>query len=359
MLKANMLGYALGTLCLLLTNSLTYAYCPENKVFKITKDFKIICEDCPKDCSSCYLDQNDKSICTDCIEGFTLNQENQCVSCIENCSRCNGPELNDCYELKNGYYYDQTIDSIELCFQGCNECTDENTCKVCKEGTYPIIEQGTEDMSVISRCQECNIPNCTYCNKQADQIARNEYLSCSVCKPGYTINNGHCEPCPENCMICESETLECQMCQYGYTMDGSSKKCLSLNNDNCHKANSIGECKLCEAHFFIENTKCQHCSKKEPNCSFCTSNADNFICLDCKNGFYKKDNDTCAACPDKCVRCSEKMCYTCENGYYYNSKSNECAACIIANCKKCSSPDKCSECRRGYFFNKDTKKCEK
>lgn len=349
------------SLLLMICMSLTplNAVCGERTSNKIDDKFNVVCEPCPANCLVCYTGLHDINICTFCDEGYMLDENLVCKPCAENCSRCDGPELSQCHTLKTGYYLNEKTMKAEECDKSCARCYDKTKCMSCAEGYYSSDRNVNDNKVMEVTCTSCNIPNCNYCNKQADQVSNSEYLACNFCDTKNAVVSGHCESCPENCKYCKPESLECTFCETGFFLNKNTNLCEPLTIDNCYMMDGKGNCIMCEAHFHLDDGKCVPCAKKQEHCTYCTTKAENFMCLSCDSGFYKANDDTCKICPDKCVHCSEERCFSCENKHFYNADARECQLCEIGNCDSCQTSSICSQCKSGYFFNSETKQCEK
>lgn len=333
------------------------ARCPERTAARIDETFNVICEPCPSNCMLCYVGIYDKNICTFCEEGYMLDDDLNCQACADNCWRCDGPTIEHCHTLKNGYFLNEKTKKAEKCAENCNRCFGKDKCVSCAEGFYPSDKRINDNKVLEVTCSPCNEPHCVYCNVKSDQ-ANNTYTACNYCEPKYTVVNGKCEACPENCKYCKPETMECTFCENGYFLNKNTNICEAVPIPNCYSM-SGDKCMMCEAHFYLEDGACALCAKKQANCTYCTTKAENFLCLSCKSGYYKAKDDSCKPCPDRCVHCSEEKCFSCEHKYFYNADARECQLCEIENCETCYTSTICSQCKSGYFFDPNTKKCQK
>ncbi len=89
--------------------------CPEGRTFVVKKDNSYSCEKNPRNCSMSFQVLDEKMECAECDEGYYSNQDNQCAPCYPNCNSCVGPNLDQCEEIKKGYYFDSVSDAIRKC----------------------------------------------------------------------------------------------------------------------------------------------------------------------------------------------------------------------------------------------------
>lgn len=333
--------------------------CPERTCSKIDDNLNPVCDTCSPNCLVCYGGLHKSNICSFCEEGYMLDNDLSCKPCAENCSRCDGPKLEECHTIKSGFYLNDPTQKLEPCNEDCAKCFDKDRCVTCAEGYYISEKKVNENNIPEVTCIPCNIPNCTFCTKKADQIVNNEYLTCTFCENKYAVVSGHCEKCPVNCKYCKPDTLECTFCENGFSLNKNTNICEPLTVENCYSMNEKGFCIMCDAHFYLEESVCVPCAKKKANCTYCTTRAEIFLCLSCEAGFFKTNDDNCQPCIDKCLRCSEERCFSCENNYFYNADSRSCELCQIDNCQSCQTSTMCAECLSGFYFDSDTKKCEK
>ena len=150
---------------------------------------KCQCESCASRSDNC-IKCNSKS-CTLCNSGFYLDNSSKCVSC-PNGKYCDGTSTQkDCSSLING----------------CYSCSDNTTCKQCKEGFYlngnicaacpagyycadgktkQECDNKTYSTGSASSCSSVtNDNNCSTFSKTEDK--------CEICKNGYILNGNKCE----------------------------------------------------------------------------------------------------------------------------------------------------------------------
>ncbi|ELP85704.1 protein serine/threonine kinase, putative [Entamoeba invadens IP1] len=186
---------------------------------------------------------------------------------------------------------------------------------------------------------------CLYCvddvlcgkAKQNCETSHNEY--CYLAVSGYHTTNDN------TVVLCESE--------YCVISDGivTDLKCLDgkvLINGVCTTntvciAISYGDCIKCDAKQHLSQGKCLSNSAKCDN-----QNGD--ICIVCNNTI-----NVDGVCTDtQSIHCSlfDKVCVTCESGYYKDVDGCKEKTGVLSNCGVVSSLNtKCVECESDYIFN--------
>lgn len=142
------------------------------------------CESCPKGCSECIYENNQKV----------------CIKCIENSFLFNGTCSTSC---PLGYYPEIETGLCELCLEACAECFGKSfkDCYSCNfTSGYMMVAENT-----------CAFPTCT----DGSYYNRTQRL---------------CMNCPKECTKCEN-SLNCTECIKGYSLDFEAKRCF----DPCDK----------------------------------------------------------------------------------------------------------------------------
>ena len=83
------------------------------------------------------------------------------------------------------------------------------------------------------------------------------------------------------------------------------------------------------------------------------------FCLACVTGFYDSGfGYTCSACSESCKTCYKRpdICKTCHDGFILDEKTNSCFACPNG-CLRCSNTTLCSICKDYYFLSGDKLSC--
>ena len=325
---------------------------------------------CPLNCLKC----SDSTTCTECNQGYRLNEESkECekIPCSANCQLC---DIYDCIQCDDGYYryWDNNavgyrcekciiaVDHCRLCVStdadvdctscelgyfinsigncascpaDCDVCSDSDNCQTCRAGYY------TSDQKT---CQACD-DNCATCSRESTH--------CTSCKDGFDINeNNVCVACPSNCKHCKGNI--CTECNEHYFSTDGGKQCEECGS-HCLQCNDKTTCIECEIHYFNDGSNgCQECSE---HCDRCESKTK---CVDCIPEYYVTPEDKCSACAPVCHECdgpSENDCLDCDDGYYFSRPNRKCFKCH-EGCTKCTGPNdyECSECSSGFFMDKES-----
>lgn len=329
--------------------------CKNKEILKYNDNANAVCVSCPNNCAICYAGLNDIPICAFCDDGYFL-KNNKCEKCADNCGHCIGPELSQCRTTLNGYFYDMANKKISLCKEGCASCQSAQVCSACSEGYYASERKNVEGEDQVT-CSACSIDNCLFCQKAADQMKGQDFLTCNLCKTGYGLISGKCEKCPDNCQYCHEENRECTFCEQGYFLSPADNTCKPIDVPHCYSMTQEGKCSYCESHFFLNGQSCETCRSRIMNCSYCTGNSTSVDCLSCQIGHHKTAEGKCAPCGDNCNHCDASRCTVCANGFFYDSAESKCTKCPIANCEFCRDSEFCENCSVGYFFDQTQKKC--
>ncbi|PRW59403.1 39S ribosomal mitochondrial [Chlorella sorokiniana] len=143
---------------------------------------------CPEHCSSC-----DSGKCSECKEGWVLDESGACVQCAENCVKCKPSSSGG------------------------------TKCVKCSSGYGPSR----------GRCQSCSSPACTSCPDGPAQ--------CSECREGFVAYGGGCSKCSvSSCVRCDSaDPNRCLECAgslgadtSGKCIEGQVKHCKSIDPSN-------------------------------------------------------------------------------------------------------------------------------
>ena len=242
-----------------------------------------------------------------------------------------------------------TILSQPICEEGINNCVKCNyltkLCSKCEKSSIYIPDEN----GGCKGAKQCTIGK-NYCN----ECSENGDL-CQICSDGYFPDeNGGCSY-TANCAI--SEKGECIECINNYILIGQSsykndnlKICKSMNSEdfkNCEEINEEkGICSKCKEDYFL-NTGDYRCIKTK-NCS--ESNFE--ICTKCEDGFYydRKSNE-CKMKDNNFLYCKETIdgttCEACEDGYYF-SEDGKCTT--INYCSEVNNDNKCKKCISNYYL---------
>ncbi|KAL4499147.1 hypothetical protein ABPG72_017049 [Tetrahymena utriculariae] len=331
--------------------------CPSN-----TFKFENKCIDCDPSCATCFGTSSFK--CLACSSGlkFSFN------------SIINNYNLNilgfllegSCVEQCESNYYPSTKNGQQVCLQchaQCSKCNgpDSNNCTECPSEQFMYQNQCIKNCPVFHIydekrvCQQCtrSIKN----NKCVQECDQNEYLDKKTLL---------CQPCAAECHTCNGPTKnECKQCADSYFLDAKKNECTQKCPDQFFPNKDKRLCEACDS-------QCNTCSKSgDPNCLSCNSPLILFEgkCLkDAPNGYYKdkyefkKCNEDCKTCDgsssNDCLSCHEhhfildKKCYKqCPSTYFNDESSMECTKCT-GLCKECQSADYCISCiDNQYVYN--------
>jgi hypothetical protein len=375
---------------------------------EVCNSFCGICTDTTKclQCKSPKILLEDNSCVDECPEGY-VRFGSVCVRCqntkdCKQCSPLNTQICVDCYKplvLFEGVcmptcpekYFASQNSICSPCVDGCKQCDNSNSCKICDEGYYMKNGQCVKDCKdsyVLknNECVKCHDTDCIKCYE-------NNPNNCITCRPGtflyglkcvetcpaetYPSLNNICEPCKKDCASCTSQ-YDCKSCKgdkvlqgydckdecdEGYTSlmksspickkctDSNCKKCSGKANycEECKKPNVLleGECVTsCPDGFFLDSFL-NKCIKCDPICGKCSLSSSN--CISCITGFtYSSNNSTCS---DTCL----------DSQVTDLSQPNLCKNCTASFCKKCKpdSLNECIICQDGFKLDTLNKTCVK
>lgn len=159
---------------------------------------------------------------------------------------------------------------------------------------------------------------------------------CLECFPSYYLNNLDCNPCPKNCLKCQSQDY-CDSCSEGYF------KSLAGHCLECDEVCTLCKDKLCQSckfGFNLNNGICCPIGCKDCNIDGCTS---------CEIGYYFIDQG-CIQCPTNCYKCEPSNCLICNSGYNLINGNCTRMTCNIIGCDVCNG-NVCSVCSNGYYLS--------
>ena len=132
-----------------------------------------VCLQCQNNCMSC----SDSVTCSNCNDGFYLNSSGTCVACpIANCLNC--PSTTICSQCSEGY----SGDNCEyFCEARCGLCY-SGVCFVCKEGFYML--NGSCEPSHILCGIGVSYNECSECISDLSSLGVN-----NLCIPFYTVHD--------------------------------------------------------------------------------------------------------------------------------------------------------------------------
>ncbi|KAK8847780.1 hypothetical protein M9Y10_018811 [Tritrichomonas musculus] len=313
--------------------SSNYKYCNKCRVDPVNNGK---CEDCvDENCLSCSYNMSE---CEVCRPGFEVNINKVCEPTTKLCKITTEDE-ETCTECINEYYLDGN-NQCQKCPDNCNKC-DESKCIECSP-LYGLNENG--------KCINCEDPLCAYCSEN--------YKICTICRNVLIFkvsSNGRCEyDCPDrNCIngdCLHSNSSQCYQCKEGFYLN-NDKQCIKCEVENCKDCHeSVDKCYKCKDGY--------HLSSSETSCDpydnpICNDNS----CSKCVEG-YVLSNGECKQCQDEnCLKCKKDtvICQECKKGFNFllekNSKDHgKCVPCTDKNCIECRySIDFCTNCKYGYI----------
>ncbi|KAJ8005984.1 hypothetical protein DPEC_G00123560 [Dallia pectoralis] len=253
--------------------------------------------------------------------GEYLSSHDKCHPCYPTCSRCTGPEMEDCVSCPARRFLHH------------GECVIQ-----CPPGRY-----GMEGQCLLCHhsCQECDDEGPDNCTSCGDKFQTDRYFYGGECREAcpegfFPTLQRHCETCPVNCSVCTSSDLCVQCSTSHYLRDGL---CVALQ---CAKGelevSGDDECLLCEEG-------CRTCRPNDPKqCVTCVKEYYQFQtdCYRiCPNGTYGVNTMACVTCEDqRCVNCDQNQCYWCAEGFYLSD-----GGCV-------------EQCEMGFFVDEENQECE-
>jgi len=313
--------------------------CKKGKYKNVLSGGSYTCSNCPINTYSPYHENN--NACTECSDGKYNDEEglDSCpLLCHKFCSKCSGPNRNECSECKeserlvtlvgntceckSGYYFDISSNDCLPCDKFCGECTSLTECTRCNDN------QGTTLASGVCKC-----------NNKGYFEYNEECVEChDLCESCTGLSNTECSSCKGGATLTEPQTCSCPPHQY---YDPSKRKC-----ERCHAScssclgSSNTECIECLSPFYLDGASC--IAKCDPGaypddllrrCLTCDS-----ICKDC----YGPTIRDCWNCKDDYIKISSGFCLPilCSEGTYLND---------FAQCLPCDSS--CRTCRGEGIYN--------
>lgn len=299
---------------------------------------------------------------------------NECRECDKKCANCFGGTENDCYECKEGYYFNMN-DVCIPCDSSCKGCDDN--AKYCVSCPIGKVLRGS---SCTDKCQN-------------DEYFDNIELKCKEC-------DGKCGKCvdrKEKCTQCFDEIFynfnpKISTCD-PECPDGSLP---SLNQNQYERYLSLYNLEFIDynnmTNLDFKAGTCTKCSKNCKTCyilpEFCTSCPEDYYLLnkkclkDCPKGYFpdpKAPLKTCNTCQYPCIDCLDfKTCLECvspfsllDNACSYNQTKiekcqewefqvgvvcrNKCPESTFPIDKKCYCDETCSKCF--YILSKSEIEC--
>lgn len=328
------------------------------------------CEPGKNFCNTCKEEDDDNQICKICETGFypdaiggcsftdncAISYKGNCMECtsdfiligektgIKICKSLYSPDLincdiiNDvtglCDKCKDGFYLNSG-DKICLNVENCYEST-FGKCISCNSGYYLDVKEGT------CKNQESNL---LFCKKSLDGN------TCDTCEEDYFFDeNGKCI----GVNYCSEGLYQCNKCIDGYYLTADGNACTP--EKNCYSGDRLnGLCNQCKDNNYIDlnDRKCKS-NKDNEDFYFCKK-VENNICILCENEYNLSEDGKCTLTKN-CAEVEAGKCLTCSDGYYLGLDN------ICTNVEHCIYSDTffgCKECEDGYYFNSTSEQCLK
>ncbi|KAM6401739.1 extracellular matrix organizing protein FRAS1 isoform 2-T2 [Pluvialis apricaria] len=253
----------------------------------------------------------------DCLLGYYA-ENGACKRCHPSCKTCTGEGPFSCSSCNTSLVLSHTSTCVAVCSPGYYR-DDRQTCKPCNR-----------------QCLSCeSAAGCTSCRDPAKVLLFGEcqYESCAQ-QYYLDFSSKTCRECDWSCNACKGpQRTDCLQCMEGYVLHEGAcvEQCPAAfykESDTCQRCDQHclqcrqpDECSLCEAPFFLLDTRCVHqCGKR-----------------------YYADHAQrkCSACPPGCLECdSDSMCHLCDSTTFLQDK-----ICVSA-------------CGQGFYGNTWTRECE-
>ena len=337
------------------------------------------------------FNNRDEVICTSCNSYYTLDEDNnRCLSCPSDCTRCHFDNSNNFY--CDNCAYDYVLDANQLCEPCANNALIGGVgCIHCKYENYKNkCTQCRDDYIFIRNDDVCKLPSEINLNVSCYEAIRlgNGKYSCVKCRNiNYALINRFnsttdCYPAENelaNCAIGfedEYQNLTCTSCLYRYRFIWSDEYQKNVCDNKCASDSffnydeDIRGCFKCDD----ENGGGQIGCNPKYGCSFVAANKQNY-CNSCKAGYFLYDW-TCLTCSTKdsnCIECDFNItetkftCNKCINNKFYINETGLCdiitydeypevtAGCILPlnNYTIYLENKKCFSCKNGFFKTRE------
>jgi len=355
-----------------------------------------------KSCYPCKATACSPTGCTECEDGYYLNDDGACIACSKafgaGCTACNADGCigasGDSF-VSNGFAFNCRV----LCDatngqDALDKCDTTHTAEPCEEVIHvrraqkvgviyiyldePYAQVDLECDQLSEGCTNCDTVEgktvCTECSNGKLLVGG----MCHTCAQLH--NDDHCLECSDGaCTGCEdgwnlNGEGKCIKCDTGKFFDEKTKSCVEcgemyLHCDTCND----GVCSACEGDYYLKDGKCKTCMDMyNPACTSCTS-TECTACIsdECCDGDEHIINSNgqydCKACAEayedeKCNDCTATECTSCEAGFA-KGPSTKCTSCsdLFEGCSLCDE-DHCLECAdekalnlgNGCFIQPDT-----
>ncbi|NWY04165.1 FRAS1 protein, partial [Nothoprocta ornata] len=241
------------------------------------------CRRCHPSCKTCS-DEGPFS-CSSCNSSLVLSHTSMCVPV---CSP--------------GYYRDES-QTCKPCNSQCLSCESAAGCTSCRDPAKVLLFGECQYESCAQQYYlDFSTKTCRECDWSCNACKGPQRTDCLQCMDGYVLHEGAClEECP---LAFYKEADMCQRC-----------------DEHCLQCQQPEECSLCEAPFFLLDTRCV---------------------LDCGKRYYAEETQRkCIACPHGCLECdSDSLCHLCDSSTFLKNKM-----CVSA-------------CGQDFYENVWTRECE-
>lgn len=285
------------------------------------------CERCPNDqCDKCktgYIrDQNQCEVNSTCLIGAFFDQtEQKCKACAPECVLCFGSSDSQCFECKEGFYFDLSNKCIR-CNASCKGCDDDaNYCISCPQGKvlrgHDCVDKCQDDEyfdNIDSKCKECD-GKCGKCIDKRDK--------CTQCFDEVFYNfNSQMNSCDQQCPDGQYPKLN-SYSEDSFYLDTFFNEFWDLNNLTNIDIKRNFTCALC-------SPMCKTCYIRENVCTSCPSNQ--FLlfynCVPkCPKGYFgtidiQKKIGICKECRYPCADCNDlNTCVECYSPFNLENKT--------------------------------------
>ncbi|CAD8159995.1 unnamed protein product [Paramecium octaurelia] len=281
-----------------------------NKCF----DCKILCVQFCKLC--------DKGQCTQCIDGYELNDDKECI------------QLCDSLQTHLKQCEDDNLEAFDGCFKCSFDC--EDLCQSCVYGV----------------CQSCKMGYQINKNGKCESVCGDGYISeVEFCEDGNNIEFDGCYQCnyscPQHCQSCVKG--QCKACEIGYHLNylncitDCTDLILQQSEPQCYKVQCQNQCEVCIDGQCYQCRQGWHWNQMKLSCeSLCGDDAiigeeqcDYISTLDQIN---PKCNNYCQfECPNDCLQCEFGVCKKCQDGYFLRSNTcqSQCGDLLINSSEQC------------------------
>jgi len=377
-----------------------------------------------KNCPDGYAQTVGNQKCIQCSAGRFLTPLFRCADACPDgswnvdsvCQVCQAGKYSErnsdvCKPCAVGYFkYGPSTSNCSQCPSGFISITSKQSCTQCEAGTQPNITDEVCNQCVAGQyennniCEECapgrfsmtKQTMCTQCEAGQYQTLRGQ-ASCSNCPVGTfsNVRQRACTTCPTGYGVSSEGASACVLCTGAETVNGQCVTCNAGMYDSGPRCSACplgyasndgaSQCTICPMDTYSDdgilnaNGLCKLCTKSQGSTNImhgpgswkcCISG-----CSDCPAGTYRDENK-CSSCPlgffsnsasDRCTACIAR-----EGEYADSVKSTECKACAEgydstgSECLACGPGTSefmfdCLDCPRGWYssseVNPDCTRC--